>query len=288
MEIINLSGYTEEEKLHIAKIHIIPKQLDLNGLKKGELKISDQAIVKMIKNYTMESGVRNLEREIAKISRKAVRRIVSNKTIKAVSVDCPNIAEFLGAEKYTHLAKGEEPKVGVVMGLAWTECGGDSLAVEVLLLPGSGNIISTGKLGEVMQESVKAAYSYMKSQYKKFDIDKKEFSKLDVHVHVPEGAVPKDGPSAGVTICTAITSAFTQKKVRPEVAMTGEITLIGRILGIGGLKEKLLAARRSGITKVYIPEENRKDIIEIPETLTKEIEIKCVKQINEILDEVFV
>jgi ATP-dependent Lon protease len=194
----------------------------------------------------------------------------------------------LGAEKYTHLEKGEEPRIGVVMGLAWTEVGGDSLAVEVLLLPGTGNIISTRKLGEVMQESVKAAYSYMKSQHKRLGLDRKEFAKLEVHVHVPEGAVPKDGPSAGVTICTAITSAFTQKKVSHDIAMTGEITLIGRILGIGGLKEKLLAARRSGIKKVYIPEENRKDIQEIPETLTKELEIKCVKHIDEILEEVFV
>ncbi|MDR0695893.1 MAG: endopeptidase La [Holosporales bacterium] len=287
MEIINLSGYTEEEKLHIAKIHIIPKQLELNGLRAGELQISDSAVMTMIKNYTMESGVRNLERAIAKVSRKAVRRIVSDENITSVDVDEENLSDFLGAIKYTHLETEGEPRVGVVMGLAWTEFGGDSLAVEVLLLPGSGNIISTGKLGEVMQESIKAAYSYIKSQYKKLGIDKKEFSKVDVHVHVPEGAVPKDGPSAGVTICTAITSALTQKKVRQDIAMTGEITLIGRVIKIGGLKEKLLAARRSGIKKVFIPNENKKDIQELPETLVREIEIRCVKHIDEILSEAF-
>jgi ATP-dependent Lon protease len=288
MEVINISGYTEEEKLNIAKTHIIPKQLELNGLKKEELKISDASITKIIRNYTMESGVRNLERAISKICRKVVRKIVSDEKIKSVNVDDRNISDFLGVEKYSHLIAENEPRVGVVTGLAWTEMGGDVLSIEALLLPGSGNIISTGKLGEVMQESIKAAYSFVKSQSKNLGIGKEAFSKNDIHVHVPEGAVPKDGPSAGVTICTAIVSSLTSKRIRSDIAMTGEITLIGKILKIGGLKEKLLAARRCGIKTVFIPLENEKDIPELPDVLKNEIEIKCVKHIDQILREVFV
>ena len=287
MEIIPISGYTEEEKLSIAKIHILPKQLEQNGLKEGELIISDDAILKIIRHYTMESGVRNLEREISKIARKVVRKIVSDEKIKMVDVNSGNVSEFLGVVKYTHLEAEKEPRVGVVTGLAWTEMGGDVLSIESLLLPGTGQIISTGKLGEVMQESIKAAYSFVKSQSEKLGIDEEDFSKADIHVHVPEGAVPKDGPSAGITICTAIVSAFTDKKVKPDIAMTGEITLIGKVLAIGGLKEKLLAARRSGIKKVFIPKENEKDIPELPEVLRNEIEIVCVKHVDEVLSEVF-
>ncbi|MDR0640178.1 MAG: endopeptidase La [Holosporales bacterium] len=288
MEIINLTGYTEEEKLSIAKLHIIPKQLTQNGLKTQELEISDTAINKIISHYTMESGVRNLEREISKIARKSVRKLVSDKKVKHISVDENNLKDFLGVVKYSRLEASSIARVGVVTGLAWTEAGGDVLSIEALLLPGSGNIISTGKLGEVMQESIKAAYSYVKSQYEVFGIDEERFSKCDVHIHVPEGAVPKDGPSAGITICTAIVSAFSNKKVKADIAMTGEITLIGKVLGIGGLKEKLLAARRSGIKSVFIPKENEKDLPDIPKSILSELSIHCVEHINDILDRVFV
>ncbi|MDR1476057.1 MAG: endopeptidase La [Holosporales bacterium] len=288
MELINLTGYTEEEKLTIAKMHIIPKQIEQNGLKIGELEITESAINNIISHYTMESGVRNLEREISKISRKAVRKLVSNRKTKSIKVDTDNLKDYLGVVKYSHLETNDKPRIGVVTGLAWTSAGGDILSIEAILLPGSGNIISTGKLGEVMQESVKAAYSYVKSQYKAFNIDVEQFAKCDVHVHVPEGAVPKDGPSAGITICTAIVSAFSKKMIRSDVAMTGEITLIGNVLGIGGLKEKLLAARRSGIKNVFIPKENEKDIPELPKVILSEMSIRCVSHIDEVLEHVFV
>lgn len=288
MEIINLSGYTEEEKLNIAKLHIIPKQQNLNGLKADELEITDSAIMEIIRHYTLESGVRNLEREISKICRKVVRKIVSNEETKHITVNTNNLTDFLGKKKYTQLKSGETPRVGVVTGLAWTEAGGDVLEIEALPLHGSGNTITTGKLGEVMQESIKAAYSYVKSQAGKLGIETKSFAKTDIHIHVPEGAVPKDGPSAGVTICTAIVSALTKKPVRPDIAMTGEITLVGKVLAIGGLKEKLLAARRSGIKKVFIPKENERDIPELSQVIKDEIEIKCISHIDEILDNVFV
>lgn len=288
MEIINLSGYTEEEKLNIAKLHIIPKQQTLNGLKAGELEITDNAIMEIIRHYTLESGVRNLEREISKICRKVVRKILSDNTLSLVEVNVSNLEDFLGKKKYTQLKSGEKPRAGVVTGLAWTEAGGDILEIEALPLRGTGNTITTGKLGEVMQESIKAAYSYVKSQAEKFGINPEDFAKTDIHVHVPEGAVPKDGPSAGVTICTAIVSAMTQKKVRPDIAMTGEITLVGKILAIGGLKEKLLAARRSGIKYVFIPKENEKDIPELPKVIKDNIQIQCVSHIDEILNSAFV
>lgn len=287
MEVIELSGYTEEEKLNIAKIYILPKQLELNGLKKSELKIQDSAINKIIKNYTMESGVRNLERKISKICRKAVRRIATS-SAQSMTVNPTNLPDFLGIEKYSRTEARKDPKIGVVTGLAWTAAGGDVLEIEALLIPGTGNIISTGKLGEVMQESIKAAFSYVKSQSENLGLNPEDFAKTDIHIHVPEGAVPKDGPSAGVTICTAIVSAFTKRKVRTDIAMTGEITLVGDALAIGGLKEKLLAARRNGIKKVFIPQENEKDIFELPKVILADIKIKCVKHVDEILKEVFV
>ncbi len=286
MEVIELSGYTEEEKLNIAKIHIIPKQMELNGLKKEELKFDDSAINKIIKNYTMESGVRNLEREISKICRKSVRKLLAAPS-KVVDINNSNLSDFLGVKKYSKSEIREKPEIGVVTGLAWTSAGGDVLEIETLLIPGTGNIISTGKLGEVMQESIKAALSYVKSRAKDFKINTEEFSKTDVHVHVPEGAVPKDGPSAGVTICSSIVSAFTNRKVSTDIAMTGEITLIGNVLAIGGLKEKLLAARRNGIKRVFIPKENEKDIPELPQVIKDEIAIKCVRHVDEILSEIF-
>jgi ATP-dependent Lon protease len=288
MEVIYISGYTEEEKLNIAKTHLISKQMLENGLSKGELDITDDAIYAIIRNYTRESGVRNLERCIAKIARKLVKTILTDKSIKGMKILPENLKDFLGVPKYSYLRIEEEDSVGVVTGLAWTEMGGDVLSIESLLLPGAGNIISTGQLGDVMQESVKAAYSYVKSKSDVLNLDQEMFSKNDVHVHVPEGAVPKDGPSAGVTICTAIVSALTKKKVKRDIAMTGEITLRGKILAIGGLKEKLLAASRSSIKTVYIPKENEKDLEELPEYLLSNIEIKCVSNIDEILQSSFV
>ena len=287
MEIIELSGYTEEEKLHIAKSHIIPKQLELNGLKPEEIEFSDASITKMIRSYTRESGLRNLERKVSRICRKVVRKILSGSSAKPVKVDDAAVGEYLGVEKFTQLKSGGEPRVGVVTGLAWTEAGGDTLEVEALLLPGTGNIISTGKLGEVMQESIKAAYSYVKSQAEKLGLDTDNFAKTDIHVHVPEGAVPKDGPSAGITICTAIVSATTKRKIRSDIAMTGEVTLVGKVLAIGGLKEKLLAARRSGIKHVFIPRENEKDLPELPQVIRDSIKITCVKHVDEVLEQAF-
>ena len=291
MEVIQLSGYTEEEKLEIAKRFIISKQFSENGLSEQELVIDDSAIRCIIQKYTMESGVRNLEREIAKIARKTVLQLElktedSLKTPMIVSEQ--NLEKFLGAEKHIASMALKEPTVGVVMGLAWTEMGGDVLPIEVIKLPGSGQLITTGKLGEVMQESMKAAYSYVKSKYKEFNIDEEDFSKCDIHIHAPEGAVPKDGPSAGVTICTAIVSAMTQQKVRSDIAMTGEITLVGRVLAIGGLKEKLLAARRNNIKTVLIPQENEKDIPELPESLRNDLFIHCVSTIDAVLDEAII
>lgn len=287
MEVIYLSGYTEEEKLNIANLHIIAKQKQENGLLDEELEITDSAIYKIIRDYTRESGVRNLERNIAKICRKSVKKILTDKEIKKISVDENSLVDFLGVSKYSFLELEKEDRVGVVTGLAWTEMGGDLLSIESLVLPGSGNIISTGQLGDVMQESVKAAYSYVKSQSVELKLDDEVFSKNDVHIHVPEGAVPKDGPSAGVTMCTAIVSALTKRKVKRDIAMTGEITLRGKILGIGGLKEKLLAASRGCIKTVYIPKENEKDLAELPKNLLEKLEIKCVSHVIEILQTSF-
>lgn len=288
MEVIQLSGYTEEEKLEITKRFILPKQFKENGLKTNELKINDDVIKTIIRKYTMESGVRNLERQIAKISRKTVLQLELHKVKAPIVVSKKKVQEFLGVEKYLTTMALKKPTVGVVMGLAWTEMGGDVLMIEALKLPGSGQLITTGKLGEVMQESMKAAYSFVKSRYKTLGIKEDEFSKCDIHLHAPEGAVPKDGPSAGVTICTAIVSAITKRKVRSDVAMTGEITLVGKVLAIGGLKEKLLAARRSNIKKVLIPKENEKDIAELPAVVHNDLEIHCVSTVDEVLKEALV
>lgn len=290
MEIIELSGYTEEEKLNIAKNFIIPKQMDENGLKDNEFRIDDNAIMDIIRYYTMESGVRNLERKISKIIRKVVRKLVSGKFKKkqVITITNNDLKEYLGVQKYNQDVISKEPIVGVVNGLAWTETGGDVLTIEALKIPGTGQLVTTGKLGEVMQESMKAAYSFVKSQYKVLDIDEEDLSKYDIHVHVPEGAVPKDGPSAGITICTAIVSAFTNKKPRSDVAMTGEITLVGKVLPIGGLREKLLAARRNGIRNIIIPEDNKKDIDELPQVLKDVLHIQCVQHVNEVLKEVLI
>jgi ATP-dependent Lon protease len=289
MEVIRIPGYTEEEKLHIAEKYLIPKQLKANGMKPGELKISEGAVRDIVRYYTRESGVRNLEREISKICRKVVKEIAlagPRKSAKpmAVSVTPKNLDKYLGVQRFDFGRAEQESEVGLVTGLAWTEVGGDLLQIEATLLPGKGQLILTGQLGDVMQESVKAAYSVVRSRSERLGLDSEFHQKFDTHVHVPEGATPKDGPSAGIAMVTALVSVLSGVPIRADVAMTGEITLRGRVLPIGGLKEKLLAALRGGIRTVLIPEENRKDLADIPKNVTQGLEIIPVKWIDEVLD----
>lgn len=282
LEIIRIPGYTEQEKSMIARKHLISKQLRVNGLKEEELTLSDAAIHDLIKRYTRESGVRNLEREIANIARKVVKEIVTKHTQK-VSVTENNLGVYAGIPKYSYGQIEQSDAIGVSTGMAWTEVGGDLLSIEVLILPGSGKTQFTGKLGDVMQESMHAALSYLKSKSESLKIDQEKFKKVDIHIHVPEGAIPKDGPSAGTAMFTALASAFTKTPVNREVAMTGELTLRGKVLAIGGLKEKMLAAHRGGIKTVIIPKENEKDLEDIPFVIKKELEIKTVQFADEIL-----
>jgi len=283
MEIIRIPGYTEDEKVEIAKRHLISKQSAAHGLKTDEWHISDDALRDMIRYYTREAGVRNLEREIANLARKSVKELVTNKAIKKVSVTRKNLEKFAGVKKFRFGETEAEDMVGVVTGLAWTEVGGEILTIESVLLPGKGNIKQTGKLGDVMQESVSAALSYVRSRSIKFGIKPTLFEKRDIHVHVPEGATPKDGPSAGVAMATSLVSVLTGIPVRRDIAMTGEITLRGRILPIGGLKEKLLAALRAGITTVFIPKENEKDLAEIPDNVKKHLKLLPVADVDEVI-----
>ena len=287
MEIIRIPGYTEDEKVEIAKRHLIPKVSEANGLKPDEWSISDEALRDLIRYYTREAGVRNLEREIAGLARKAVREIVQKKSAK-VAISRKNLEKFAGVRKYRYGEAELEDMVGVVTGLAWTEVGGELLSIEAVLMPGKGNVKHTGKLGDVMQESVQAAMSYVRSRALSFGIKPPVFEKRDIHVHVPEGATPKDGPSAGVAMATAIVSALTGIPVRREIAMTGEITLRGRVLPIGGLKEKLLAALRGGLTTVLIPKENEKDLAEIPDTVKKGLKIIPVASVDDVMREALV
>ena len=282
MEIIRLPGYTEDEKTNIAQNFLIPKQSKDNGLKDDEWKISPQVIKKIIRDYTRESGVRNLEREISKIARKLVKKIDSKEKVNQ-EVSDKDIGTYLGIKKFNYGEIESENKIGVSTGLAWTEVGGEILKIESVNMPGKGKMQITGKLGEVMQESVKAAKSYVRSKSLDFGIIPPLFEKKDFHIHVPEGATPKDGPSAGIAIVTSIISSITGVAVNKSVAMTGEVTLRGNILQIGGLKEKLLAAHRAGIKKVLIPFDNQKDLIEIPEIIKKSIQIIPVKTIDEVL-----
>ncbi|WP_114374810.1 endopeptidase La [Elioraea thermophila] len=284
MEIIRIPGYTEDEKVEIAKRHLIPKVSEANGLKPSEWSISDDALRDLIRYYTREAGVRNLEREIAGLARKAVREIVQKKAGK-VAITRKNLEKYAGVRKYRYGEAEAEDMVGVVTGLAWTEVGGELLSVEAVVMPGKGNVKHTGKLGDVMQESVQAAMSYVRSRALQFGIAPPLFEKRDIHVHVPEGATPKDGPSAGVAMATAIVSALTGIPVRRDIAMTGEITLRGRVLPIGGLKEKLLAALRGGITTVLIPKENEKDLAEIPDNVKKGLKIVPVSSVDEVIRE---
>jgi ATP-dependent Lon protease len=283
MEIIRIPGYTEDEKVEIAKRHLISKQSEAHGLKSDEWHISDDALRDLIRYYTREAGVRNLEREIANLARKSVKELVTNKAAKKVTVTRKNLEKFAGVKKFRYGETEAEDMVGVVTGLAWTEVGGEILTIESVLLPGKGNVKQTGKLGDVMQESVSAALSYVRSRSIKFGIKPTLFEKRDIHVHVPEGATPKDGPSAGVAMATSIVSVLTGIAVRRDIAMTGEITLRGRVLPIGGLKEKLLAALRAGITTVFIPKENEKDLAEIPDNVKKHLKIIAVAEVDEVI-----
>jgi ATP-dependent Lon protease len=282
MEIIRIPGYTEDEKVEIARRHLIAKQGESHSLKPDEWSISDDALRDLIRYYTREAGVRNLEREIAGLARKAVREIVAKKS-KKVAITRKTLDKFAGVRRFQHGQTESEDLVGVVTGLAWTEVGGEILTIESVILPGKGTIKQTGKLGDVMQESVSAAYSYVRSRAQRFGIKPTYFEKRDIHVHVPEGATPKDGPSAGIAMATSIVSVLTGIPVRRDVAMTGEITLRGRVLPIGGLKEKLLAALRSGITTVFIPKENEKDLAEIPDNVKKLLTLIPVSHVDDVI-----
>jgi ATP-dependent Lon protease len=284
MEIIRIPGYTEDEKVEIAKRHLIAKQSEAHGLKKEEWHLSDDGLRDLIRYYTREAGVRNLEREIANLARKSVKEIVTKQT-KKVMINRKNLDKYAGVRKFRFGETEAEDMVGVVTGLAWTEVGGEILTIESVLLPGKGNVKQTGKLGDVMQESVTAALSYVRSRSIRFGIKPTLFEKRDIHVHVPEGATPKDGPSAGIAMATSIVSALTGIPIRRDVAMTGEITLRGRVLPIGGLKEKLLAALRAGITTVFIPKENEKDLAEIPDNVKKNLKILPVADVDEVIAE---
>jgi ATP-dependent Lon protease len=282
MEIIRLAGYTEDEKVAIARKHLIPKQIEANGLKDSELDIHDDSVRDLVRYYTREAGVRNLEREIANLARKATKEILMKGTAK-VKVTAKNLDKYAGVRRFRYGEAELEDLVGITTGLAWTEVGGELLQVEAVLVPGRGRVSVTGKLGDVMQESVQAANAYVRSRAAAFGIKRNMFEKRDIHVHVPEGATPKDGPSAGVAMITSIVSALTGNPVRKEVAMTGEISLRGRVLPIGGLKEKLLAALRGGLKTVLIPKENERDLPEIPDNVKKGLEIVPVSTVDEVL-----
>ena len=282
MEVIRLSGYTEDEKLQIAKKYLLPKQIKDNGLKKDEFIVDDKAILEIIRRYTREAGVRNLEREISKLARKSLKNIVTSK-IDKVDVELKDLDDYLGVKKFKHGEIEEQDKVGVVTGLAWTEVGGELLSIESVMMPGKGKLEYTGKLGDVMKESIKAAKSFIRSKSLDYGIIPPLFEKKDIHVHVPEGATPKDGPSAGIAMVTSIVSAMTSIPVLKDVAMTGEVTLRGRVLPIGGLKEKLLAALRGGIKTAIIPSENEKDLRDIPQNVKDSVKIIPVQSVDEVL-----
>jgi ATP-dependent Lon protease len=288
MEVIRIPGYTEDEKTAIATRYLIPKQLKENGLKEKELKISDAAVRDIIRYYTRESGVRNLEREISKICRKTVKSLLLKPRKSRVTVTPRTLGKYLGVRRFRYGIAEENDQVGQVTGLAWTEVGGELLTIEAAVVGGKGKLTHTGQLGEVMTESIQAAMTVVRSRAPLLGIDEEFHQKYDVHIHVPEGATPKDGPSAGVGMCTALVSALTNIPVRADVAMTGEITLRGEVLPIGGLKEKLLAAHRGGINKVLIPHENEKDLAEIPKNIKDKLTIVPVKWIDEVLEHALV
>jgi ATP-dependent Lon protease len=288
MEVIRIPGYTEDEKINIAKQHLLPKQLIQNGLKitakNKELILAESALQDIIRYYTREAGVRSLEREIAKTCRKVVTEIARKPSVKSITVTSYNLEKYLGVRRYRYGLVEQHDQVGQVSGLAWTEVGGDLLTIEAAVVPGKGKTSYTGHLGEVMQESIQAALTVVRSRAEVLGIPIHFYEKKDIHVHVPEGATPKDGPSAGIGMCTALVSAITKVPVRADVAMTGEITLRGEVLPIGGLKEKLLAAHRGGIREVIIPEENKRDLKEIPKNIKEGLIIHPVRWIDQVLD----
>ncbi len=282
MEIIRLEGYTETEKLEIARTHLLPKQIEAHGLKAGEFTLTDEGLIDLIRYYTREAGVRTLEREIARLARKALRRILEKKA-ESITIDAANLGEFAGVRKFRYGVSEEEDQIGAVTGLAWTEVGGELLTIEAVTVPGKGQVRTTGKLGDVMNESVQAAMSFVKARAPAYGVRPSLFLRKDIHVHLPEGAVPKDGPSAGIGMVTAMLSTLSGVPVRRDVAMTGEVTLRGRVLPIGGLKEKLLAAQRGQIKTVLIPEENAKDLAEVPAAILEGLEIVPVRHVDEVL-----
>jgi ATP-dependent Lon protease len=282
MEIIRLEGYTEDEKVEIAQRHLIAKQIEAHGLKDGEFTLTEDGLRALIRHYTREAGVRTLEREIAKLARKSLRRILEGKA-ETVTITPENLSDFAGVQKFRHGLGEEENQIGAVTGLAWTEVGGELLTIEAVTVPGKGGVKTTGKLGEVMNESIQAAFSFVRARAPAYGIKPSLFARKDIHIHLPEGAVPKDGPSAGIGMVTSIVSTLTGISVRKDVAMTGEVTLRGRVLAIGGLKEKLLAALRGGITTVLIPAENEKDLAEIPQNIKDGLKIVPVKHVDEVL-----
>jgi len=284
MEVIRIPGYTEDEKLHIASNYLLPKQMEQHGLRPSEIRISDKVLVDIVRYYTRESGVRNMEREIAKICRKSVKKLALDKKLKKVTISTRNLETFLGVKQFRYGLAEENNAIGQVTGLAWTQVGGELLQIEAMLMPGKGKLEQTGQLGDVMKESIQAAMTVVRSKANDLGLDPDFYQKFDAHVHVPEGATPKDGPSAGVGMCTALVSALTRTPVRATVAMTGEITLRGTVLPIGGLKEKLLAAHRGGIETVIIPAENEKDLADIPKNILRKLDIRPVKTIDEVLE----
>jgi ATP-dependent Lon protease len=284
MEVIRIPGYTEDEKLNIAARYLVPKQIANNGLRKDELEVPEDTLRDVIRFYTREAGVRNLEREIAKICRKVVKEVTLHPIAQKMTVTPDLLEKYLGVRRFRYGLAEEQDQVGQVTGLAWTEVGGELLSIEAALVPGKGKLIHTGQLGEVMQESIQAAMTVVRSRAEALGIDPEFHQKYDVHIHVPEGATPKDGPSAGIGMCTALVSALTHIPARASVAMTGEITLRGEVLPIGGLKEKLLAAHRGGLSTVVIPEENRKDLTEIPENILAKLEVRPVRWIDQVFD----
>jgi ATP-dependent Lon protease len=289
MEIIHLPGYTEDEKLNIAKQFLVKKQLKFNGLKEENLQFSDPAILQIIRCYTREAGVRNLEREIASICRKTAREVVKNPDRKTpIKVTAKNVSKYLGVIKFRYNIAEEKDEIGLSTGLAVTEVGGDILMTEVVIMPGSGQLILTGQLGDVMKESAQAAMSYVRSRANDLGLPERFYRKSDFHIHIPEGAIPKDGPSAGIALTTAIVSALVRKPVRRDLAMTGEITLRGRVLPIGGLKEKIMAAHRGNIKTVLIPKENERDLPEIPKRILSAIEAIPVEHMDEVLEKAII
>jgi len=283
MEVIRIPGYTENEKESIADRYLMPKQLKNNGLTDKDIKFNKNIFLEIIRSYTREAGVRNLERELSKICRKVVKKLLLNKKLKNIKIDAKNLTEFLGVKRFKHGEAEKENVVGLVNGLAWTEVGGELLSVETAVIPGKGKYILTGSLGDVMQESIRAAMTIVRKRALNMNIEKDFHETKDIHVHFPEGATPKDGPSAGVGIVTSLVSALTDNPVKSSVAMTGEINLHGQVLPIGGLKEKMLAALRGGIKTVIIPMENEKDLAEIPDNIKNNLEIKKVEWVEEVL-----